>query len=188
MDRFIDSLNEARDQTVARRRFNARRYITFKFVRQEPEGWPLTRPATNYEWAHVIKAMIMRRVPKTGPIHRAKLVQYVTSDLELASESEKIYVDGQFQALRQINKVLSEMCGKDKTLRTAPLMEDPEMPFSDHAIYRTEYADGWTSRIPRTIQAIVDYLPTTSVLDLMVQALFDEEEIHDPPPPPLSSP
>ena len=175
MDRFIESLNQAKNQTQARRRFRSRRYITLKYVTEEPEGWPLTRPPTKYEWAHVVKAMIMRRTPKHGPIHRGRLVQYVTADLETASEAGLLYVDKDFQAMRQVSRLLDSMCEKDQTLRTVPIMEDDEMGYPDQGIYRTEHAEGWVNRVPLVVRVVTDFLPTTSALDLMVQALIDSE-------------
>lgn len=147
----------------------------------EPEGWPLTRPATRYEWSHVLRVMIVRRVPESGPIHKGKLVGYVHSDLAAASDAGKIYVTSDFVAMRSVMAEIDRLIGKTFVLKAAPRMTDPEMPFEDEAIYRTEHAAEWLSRVPKVVQVVVDFLPTTSVLDLMVQALIDAPG-EDPSP------
>jgi len=123
----------------------------------------------------VLKVMIMRRVPKSGPIHQIKLIRYVSEDLLAASAAGKIYVDNDFVEMRRVMGVFENMCGRDRTLRTAPFMEDPDMAYEAPAVYRTDAADRWLERVPVVVMAVVNQLPTTSVLDMMVQALLDDE-------------
>jgi len=176
MNRFFDELKEARDQAAGKSRFNPDKNLRLTYVREEPKGWPLTRPATPAEWAHVLKVMIMRRVPRHEPIHRTKLIQYVSGDLVSASSAGRLYMGPESWGMRSVHLVLDrQMIGKDKILRTAPTMDDPEMAWSAPAIYRTEHADGWLGRVPVTVNALVDFLPVTNVLDLIVQALLDDE-------------
>jgi hypothetical protein len=177
-NRFIERLKLRQKAFRGQRNYSRSPYsvrLRLAYVRKEPEGWPLKRPATPAEWAHAQKVMIMRRVPKMGPIHRDKLIGYVSSDLMAASDAGRIYVDSNFMAMRNLGLELERMCVKDETLRSAPVMEDPEMPRPAPAIYRTEYADGWLQRVPVVVSAIVDFLPTTSLLDMMVQALIDDD-------------
>lgn len=154
--------------------------------KEEPAGWPLTRPATRYEWSHVLRAMIVRRVPESGPIHKGKLIGYVHADLQAASDAGRIYVTSDFYAMRSVPAELDRLLGKANVLKAAPRMKDPEMPFEDEAIYRTEHTPVWLSRVPKVVQAVVDFLPTTSVLDLMVQALIDAPGSDPHPQPPQS--
>jgi hypothetical protein len=165
-----------------RSNFNPRKPIKLDYERDEPEGWPLTRPATRIEWAHVIKAMIMRRVPVVGPIHRDKLNRYVTSDLQAASAARRLYVTSDFEEMRRVYILLGVMISRDKTLRIAGLIKDPEMHRAAPAVYRTDYAEGWLKRVPAIVSAVVDYLPVTDVLDLMVRALFDQEAVDSRDP------
>jgi len=58
------------------------------------------------------------------------------------------------------------MCIKDKTLN-----KDVR-----GRICRSEFAEGWLGRVPATVKAVERYLPTTHVLDLMVQALIDDDQ------------
>jgi len=164
-----------------RSNFNSRKPIKLTYEREEPKGWPLTRPATRIEWAHVIKTMIMRRVPVVGPIHRDKLCRYVTADLQAASAAERLYVSSDFEEMRRVYILLGVMI-KDKTLRTAGHIKDSEMHRSAPAIYRTDYAKGWLERVPATVSAVVDYLPVTDVLDLLVRVLFDQEVVDSRDP------
>jgi len=179
-DRFIDKFSVPGRKS----KFNPRARLRLTYQRKEPDGWPLKRPATPAEWAHVVKVMIMRRVPKSGPIHRTKLVRYVSGDLLAASDADRIYVDANFMSMRNVRLLVDRMCGGDKTLRVAPRIEDPEMDSPDRAIYRSEYADGWLKRVPVTVSAVVDFLPVTSVLDMMVQALIDDDEAEETTRPP----
>ena len=43
------------------------------------------------------------------------------------------------------------------------------------AVYRTEDADRWISLVPVTVRAITDFLPTTSILELLTQAIIDAD-------------
>jgi len=189
MHPFIKSLQDAKADHAKRSRFNPKKRLRLVYVKGEPPGWPLKRPATRPEWAHVLRIMIMRRIPKSGPIHRTKLIQYVSADLLAASDAGKIYVDHDFSEMRMVYTELERLVAQAKIVRSDPHMDDPEMARPDYAIYRTENADRWLSLIPVTVRAVVDYLPTTNVLDLMVQALLDDGE-SDPSPlePPLQSP
>jgi len=163
------------DVRAARRLRSAiNRRLNLKHTYKEPPNWPLKRAATNYEWAHIIRVMIIRRVPKMLPIHRGRLLQYVRSDLQAASDRGRIYVDNSFSRMRMAKTELDRLIGQE-TLRTAPLMEDIEMGYSDAAIYRTEHTQGWIDRVPVVVQAVVDFLPTSNVLDMMLKALLDEE-------------
>lgn len=189
MNQIIKNVRGAGDDARRRIRFNTKRRLPLTYVREEPKGWPLTRPATRQEWAHVLRVMIMRRIPLRGPIHRTKLIRYVSGDLEAASAAGRIYVDQEFMEMRMVYSELNRMIAKAKIVRTAPMMDDPEMASPDLAIYRTEYADRWLSLVPVTVKAVVDYLPTTNVLDLMVQALVDDDgSVDDQSSPPASSP
>lgn len=144
-----------------------------KPTRDEPEGWPLTRPATVTEWSHILRLMIVRRVPESGPIHKDRLIGYVNEDLQAASDAGRIYVDQYFRYMRSVYAEFDRLVAKLKILKTAPRMKDPDMPFEAEAVYRTERTSIWLSRVPRVVQVVVDFLPTTSALDLMVQALID---------------
>ena len=160
---------------------NAR--IKLNYVRdKEPAGWPLTRPASAVEWSHVLRVMIMRRVPESGPIHRARLIKYVTDDLASASDAGRLYVDQYFSQMRAVLGEVNRLIESTGILKSAPYMVDPEIPYPDVAIYRTERAVDWLGRVPRVIQAVVDYLPTTSVLDMVVQALIDAPESESDTP------
>lgn len=181
MDRIIRQLNEAKRKHQGSKRFNARKPLRLKYVHTEPVGWPLTRPATRQEWAHVIKAMIMRRVPVMQPIHKLKLLHYVAGDITSASDGGRLYVDPDFTEMRRIYILAEQMVRKDRTLRFAGEMLDPEWRFRAPAVYRTEHAKDWLTRVPAVVNAVLDYLPTTNALDLMVQALLDAEV--DPPLP-----
>lgn len=188
MNPFIKSLQDAKTDHANRSRFNPKKRLRLTYVRTEPPGWPLKRPATRPEWVHVLRIMIMRRIPKSGPIHRTKLIRYVSADLLAASDAGKLYIDTDFSEMRMVYTELERLEGQAKIVRSAPRMHDPEMARADFAIYRTENADRWLSLIPVTVRAVVDYLPTTNVLDLMVQALLDDVEPDPSPlePPPLS--
>ncbi|MGE3483694.1 MAG: hypothetical protein AB7L09_03060 [Nitrospira sp.] len=154
---------------------------------REPDGWPLTRPASKDEWSHVLRVMIVRRIPETVPIHRGKLIGYVHADLEAASNAGRLYVDSFFVAMRSVHAELSRLVHHYNVVKTAPNMSDPDMPWPDEAVYRTERTDLWLSRVPKLVQVVVDYLPTTSALDLLVQALYDAPDESPSPPTPHSS-
>lgn len=188
MDQFIHRLNQAKKNDFERRTyFNPRKGITLRYVREEPDGWPLTRPATRLEWAHALKALIMRRVPATGTIHKAKLIMLAQRDLISASDKGKLYVGPDFSGMRRLYILADIMIRRDGTLGTGlTKIEDPEMRRHDYPVYRTGHAEGWLKRIPVTVQALVDYLPTTNPLDLLVQALVDEESDQSPPDTPPS--
>lgn len=181
MNRSIDDIREAQRKAANRLHFKYKKPIDLSYALDEPDGWPLTRPLTRIEWSHALKAMIMRRVPKIQPIHKVKLIHLVTEDLLAASRSGRIYVDADFVAMRRVYIVLDQMIGKDRTLRTADRMDDPGMRFRAPAVYRTEHAEGWLGRVPVTVQAVMDYLPTTNALDLLVQALVDDGTSPSPP-------
>jgi len=151
------------------------RRLRLVYTYKEPVGWPLTRAATNYEWAHVLRMMIVRRVPKTLPIHRGRLIEYVKSDLQSASDLGRIYVDDSFSCMRMVAKDIDRLIGQ-QTLRTAPdRMDDPEMGYDDWPIYRTPDTQGWEDRVPVVVRTVVDFLPTSNVLDLLLQALLDDD-------------
>jgi hypothetical protein len=171
-----DQMSDKQDAQRAARRLRStlNRRLRLSYTFSEPAKWPLKRPATNYEWAHILRVMIIRRVPKMRPIHRGRLIQYVRNDLQAASDRGRIYVDSSFTRMRMAKTELDRLIGH-QTLRTAPSMEDPEMGYSDAAIYRTEYTEGWIDRVPVVVQAVVDFLPTSNVLDMMLKALLDEE-------------
>jgi len=183
MDPFIKKLQIAKEQTVSRSRFDPRKRLRLTYVRgkDEPSGWPLTRPATRVEWAHVLRVMIMRRIPKSGPIHYIKLVRYVSADLQAASDAGKIYVEADFEEMRMVYTEMKRMVA-DQIVQMGPRMHDPEMGALAPAIFRTENAERWLDLIPAVIKAMVDFLPTTSVLDLMVQSLLDADEELDQTP------
>jgi len=154
--------------------FNPKRRLSLKYAREEPDGWPLVRPATPPEWAHALRVMIMRRIPKHGPIHKTKLIRYVSADIEAASDAGKIYVNAEFTEMRMVYYELKRMCNA-RIIRTAPIMDDPEMALAAPAIYRTEYTGRWIDLVPVTVEAVVNYLPVTNILDMMVQALIDDD-------------
>lgn len=116
----------------------------------------------------------MRRIPKYGSIHVVKLIHYVSDDILAASVAGRIYVDPYFTKMRQVYGEFSRMV-KAKTVRIDPGMQDPEMIRDVPAASRTDYTEQWLSLIPATVKAVVDYLPVTNVLDLMVQALVDDD-------------
>ena len=155
--------------------FSARTHFeTFSYVYDvEPPGWPLTRPASALEWSHVLRVMLVRRVPLHGPIHRLKLINFVAADLVAASKAGRIYVDNYFTQMKPINVELSQLIDRADVLRHAPVMHDPDMPYPAQAIYRTDRTNTWLGHVPKVVKAVVDYLPTTSALDLLVQALID---------------
>jgi hypothetical protein len=180
------SAERAKQQNKILRYYQSMAKPKLVYTRTEPEGWPLTRPCSKQEWSHILRVMIVRRVPESGPIHRGKLIGYVHGDLSAASDAGRIYVDQFFQMMRSVNAELDRLITKNHILKTAPRMTDPEMPFPDEAIYRDSHASTWLKRVPRTVQAVVDFLPTTSVLDLLVQSLLDAHEPDHPPQPPQS--
>jgi hypothetical protein len=183
MDPFIKKLRTAKKQTVSRKKFRPRQRLSLTYVRgKEPNGWPLTRPATRVEWAHVLRVMIMRRIPRGGPIHHTKLIRYVSADVQAASDAGKIYVEADFEEMRMAYSELKRMVAA-QIVRMAPRMQDPEMPGWAPAVYRTENAERWLNLVPAVIKAVVDFLPTTSVLDLMVQSLVDADVEPDQTPP-----
>lgn len=139
---------------------------------KEPRGWPLTRPVTPAEWQHVIKVMVVRRVPKTSPVNRGKLVGHVTADVTTASDAGRIYVASDFSGFCNASTVLAKLVN-DKVLRTAADSDEDGGPSS---IYRTENTSEWEKLIPAVVRAVVDYMPVTDVLDLMVDALNDSEQ------------
>jgi hypothetical protein len=147
-----------------------------KYVTKEPERWPLTRPATSYEWAHVLKVMIMRRVPKKRGVHRDRLFEFVNADLMLSSDSGRFYVDADFQAFRRVDRELDRMICKDRTLINQEYAVDTELGSEAPLIYRTDYSAEWSSLVPVAVQAIVEFLPTANLLDLMVSAIDDEDQ------------
>jgi len=110
-----------------------------------------------------------------GPIHRIKLIRYVSNDVQAASSAGKLYVDANFSEMRMVYSELRRMIGNAKIVRLAPSMADPVMAKSAAAVYRTDAAERWLGLIPVTVNAVVDYLPITDVLDLMVQALIDDD-------------
>jgi len=174
-DPLIDWRKDLNAKRAARqKRMTINRRLKLNYTGKEPAGWPLKRPATNIEWAHVLRVMIVRRVPKTQPIHRGRLLQYVRGDLQAASDRGRIYVDDSFSCMRMASKDLDRLIGQ-KTLRDAPSMKDSEMGYEDCAIYQTEHTQGWLDRVPVVVQAVVRFLPMSSVLDMMLKALLDDD-------------
>jgi len=126
--------------------------------------------------------MVMRRVPKVDPIHLHKLIKHVRADLQAASDAGKIYVEPGFLGMRGVHVEIERLTLNSKVLRSEGSMEDSDMDRRAPAIYRTEYASRWLAHVPVTVQAVVDFLPITSVLDMMVQALEDDDGTQGPPP------
>lgn len=151
------------------------RYIDLVNSTQEPRNWPLTRRATTEEWNHVVKAMIVRQVPKTRPISRRQLLDIVREDLLTASESGRIYVGPDFSKF--INTVdLMHKLMHDKILRSGMGQAPPGSPtVGVISVFRTEFTEGWEKLIPKTVEAILRTMPTNNVLDLLVDALIDGE-------------
>lgn len=145
----------------------------YQHVNEEPDRWPLTRPGTSAEWDHVMKVMVVRRVPKYGPIDRIELMHLVDEDIKTASARGLIYVDSDFIALSHPSSVINKMCSRDKTLRAIGTVKENGLISS--VIYRTEITDRWIGLVPVAVQAIVNFLPTTNLLDMMVQSLNDDE-------------
>lgn len=146
------------------------RYINFNIASKEPSGWPLTRPLTPEEWKHVVKAMMVRRVPKTQSFSRDKLLSVTMNDIRAASDAGRIYAAIESNWINTGN-VLAQLA-KDGVLKTALYQEASVTVL--HA-YRTDYTDEWVSLVPVTVKAALNFMPVTDVLDLLVDALNDAE-------------
>lgn len=150
------------------------KYMKIGRAEREPDGWPLVRPATASEWEHVLKAMIVRRVPKTRRIHKYKLIEAVESDIRAASDAGRIYVDAE-RAFVNVDGVLMKLV-RDRVLGTAfEDIVDPTYIYPARPIFRTDYTGEWERLIPVTVRAIVGFMPTVDLLDLLVDALSDDE-------------
>ena len=84
------------------------------------------------------------------------------ADLQAASDAGKLFTSSLFK-IRSPNYALDLMSERDRTLGRVRSI----------GIHRTDYADEWIGLVPITVRTVAEFLPTTSVLDLMVQALID---------------
>jgi hypothetical protein len=148
------------------------RYINFNIATKEPTGWPLTRPLTLEEWKHVVKAMMVRRVPKTQSFSRDKLLSVTMNDIRAASDAGRIYAANDSNWVNTGN-VLAQLA-KDGVLKTAFYQEasGPSTRPVLHA-YRTDCTEEWEGLVPLTVKAALNFMPVTDVLDLLVDALND---------------
>lgn len=151
------------------------RYIELPKSSTEPPNWPLTRRATSNEWWHVVKAVFVRRVPKTQPICRRKLLTVVADDLRVAASSGRIYVDADVSGFVNTSDVLGKLV-VDKVLRFGMSESNAEDGKPGvYSVFRTEFTDEWERLIPKTVKAILAIMPSTDVLDMLVDALIDDE-------------
>lgn len=149
-------------------------YVSLTGARKEPAGWPLTRRATAEEWGHTVKAMLVRRVPKTAPIPRSQLVGVIADDVKCASDAGRIYVGPNFVSYIKVADVLSKLID-DKVLRICEMETGMDTIRGTLGVIRTEFTDEWERLIPVTVRAILKIMPTSDPLDRLVDALIDAE-------------
>lgn len=139
------------------------RYVSYKKAQTEPNGWPLNRRATTEEWRHVLKAKLVQRVPKTRSVPGQKLLAVVRDDIAAADLVGKIYLGPDSENYIDIRAVLNN------------LINDKVLGLTAEEIVRTDFTDEWEKLIPATVRSVLNFFPVTDILDLLVDALIDDE-------------
>jgi len=145
--------------------------------------WPLKRPITTKEWNQIIKALIVRRVPTRLPIPREILVGFVRDDLRAAIS--KVHLDGHRGPLyvygdrEYIDMKIVDLV-QDKRL-AFKIMDLDEKGEAVMGVYCTDRTQEIIDYLPKSLQAVLDYLPVTNLVSWLAYEVADGEESETPP-------
>jgi len=167
----------------------------------EPTGWPLKRPLTNEEWNQIIKAMVLRRVPEFRSISHEDLNRFVDDDVHAAFDAERVFTDRPARHVYIPSLIKNLMT--DGLLREGVVEvrhEEPHPPLSQfdlvdtlisgrltaysspkprgeiRHVFRTDTTQMFLDLLPRHVEAVLNYLPATNVMDWMASMLPPDPE------------
>ena len=143
-----------------------------------PAHWPLKRPINDREWKHVLKAMILRRIPTNTPIPEDELARFVNEDMKAAIPllvTEKgfhgwlgeDYLKRKFVLLAQDGRLHLAKMGTDEEKDGRAVL----------GVYRTETTQRFLDELPLILRKVLDILPITNLTAWLAWEAVEPEEL-----------